>query len=70
LTYIIGGGPSWLKYDAATTTLSGTPNTHGTSTITVTADDGYNGQETDTFLIVAGTGKPNQPPVVKTQLSA
>ena len=60
LTYtaqLSGGGalPSWLGFDSATRTLSGTPTASdvGTITIEVTADDGNGGTPaTDTFDLV------------------
>ena len=48
--------PSWLSFDAATRTFSGTPPTPGVFSIRVTATDGSNGSVSDTFSItVANT---------------
>ncbi len=63
LTYtaqLAGGGalPSWLSFDAATRTFSGTPANGdvGTITISVIASDGHGGTVTDTFtLVIADT---------------
>jgi hypothetical protein len=63
LTYtsqLNGGGalPSWLSFNAATRTFSGTPTNAdvGTLTIDVTANDGNGGTVTDTFaLVIANT---------------
>jgi VCBS repeat-containing protein len=59
LTYsaqLNGGGalPSWLTFNAATRTFSGTPTNAdvGTLSIDVIANDGHNGTVTDTFNIV------------------
>ena len=59
LTYsaqLNGGGalPTWLAFDAATRTFSGTPTNAdvGTISIDVIADDGNGGTVTDTFNIV------------------
>ncbi len=62
--------PSWLTFDAATRTFSGTPGAAhaGTSvTVRVTANDGRGGVVSDDFVIsVAGT---NTAPVVSTALA-
>lgn len=53
--------PAWLKFDAATKTLSGTPTSTDATTlqIVVTADDGNGGKVTDTFdLVVAKKASP------------
>ncbi|RYY76393.1 MAG: DUF4347 domain-containing protein [Gammaproteobacteria bacterium] len=61
LTYtaqLNGGGalPSWLTFNAATGTFSGTPTNAdvGTISIDVIANDGHNGTGTETFNIVIG----------------
>lgn len=58
LTYaaqLLGGGmlPTWLSFDAATRTFSGTPANGdvGTVSVAVTANDGNGGTVTDTFDI-------------------
>lgn len=58
LTYsaTLSGGsslPSWLSFNSATRTFSGTPNTSasGTYSIVVTANDGLGGQVSDTFTL-------------------
>nr|WP_255502210.1 MBG domain-containing protein [Algoriphagus sp. AK58] len=52
---LAGGGtlPTWLTFNPANRTFSGTPTNSevGTITIAVTADDGNGGTETDTFDI-------------------
>lgn len=54
--------PSWLSFDAATRTFSGTPSSGGaykTYEISVTASDGHGGTVTDTFdLVVTGWQRP------------
>ena len=80
LTYsaqLSGGGalPTWLNFDPATRTFSGTPlNDHvGTLSIDVIADDGYGGTVTDSFDVVVAAAPvipdpeeptPPTPPVV------
>lgn len=80
LTYIArvaGGGalPSWLSFDAATRTFSGTPanGDKGTLSIEVIADDGNGGTVTDSFDVVVAAAPvvpapeeptPPTPPVV------
>ena len=70
LTYsaqLNGGGalPSWLSFDAATRTFSGTPANGdvGSFTVDVTASDGNGGSVTDTFTISV-TGINNNEPVI------
>ncbi|WP_331345210.1 putative Ig domain-containing protein [Cellvibrio sp. UBA7661] len=63
-----GGLPTWLSFDSATRTFSGTPANSdvGTLTIDVTANDGNGGTVTDTFTItVANT---NDAPTVATPI--
>ncbi len=61
-----GGGvlPSWLTFDAATRTFSGTPANAdvGTVSIDVIADDGNGGTVTDTFTITVANS--NDAPTV------
>ncbi len=54
LTYSAPGLPGWLNFDPSTRTFSGTPTNDdvGTTTITLTADDGNSGIISDTFNIV------------------
>ncbi len=55
---VVGGLPPWLSFDPATRTFSGTPANGdvGNWTIEVTADDGFGGTVTDTFVLtVANT---------------
>lgn len=55
---VVGGLPPWLSFDPATRTFSGTPvnGDVGNWTIEVTADDGFGGTVTDTFVLtVANT---------------
>jgi Ca2+-binding RTX toxin-like protein len=53
LTYAVTGLPSWLQYDAATSTLAGTPwpNAAGTFDLTLSATDAL-GVTTETTLAV------------------
>jgi VCBS repeat-containing protein len=55
LTYT-SDASGWLSFDAATRTFSGTPlnGDVGTTTVTVTANDGNGGTVSDTFDIVIG----------------
>jgi len=59
---LAGGGslPSWLSFNAATRTFSGTPSNSnaGTISITVTADDENGGTVTDTFDLVVANSAP------------
>ena len=54
--------PTWLSFTAATRTFSGTPQTadEGTLPVQVTANDGNNGQVSDTFDITV-VGTPDAP---------
>ncbi|WP_446830451.1 fibronectin type III domain-containing protein [Candidatus Foliamicus sp.] len=54
--------PTWLSFTAATRTFTGTPQTadEGTLSVQVTANDGNNGQVSDTFDITV-LGTPNAP---------
>ena len=58
--------PSWLTFDAATRTFSGTPTTAQTVSVKVTASDGNGGTANDTFdiaatgqVLVSNTGQNN-----------
>ena len=62
LTYTVSGMPAGLSFSAATRTFSGTPSANGTSTITVTADDGRGHTVSDSFTLTVGIA--DQPPVV------
>ena len=64
LSYTASGVPSWLTFNAATRTFSGTPANAdvGSVTITVTADDGHGGTASDSFDIVVGNA--NDAPTV------
>lgn len=66
-----GGLPSWLNFDAATATFSGTPTAGdvGTLSVVVTASDG-SAQVTDTFEIAVGDtgGGGNSAPVLSVAL--
>lgn len=74
LTYsaqLAGGGalPSWITFDSATRTFTGTPlNAHvGTLSLDVIASDGNGGTVTDTFnIVIANT---NDAPTVANPLS-
>src|SRR4029453_6412821 len=61
---ITGSGPSWLSFDAATRTFSGTPGNGdvGPHTVAVTATDGAGASVTDTFTITVGNA--NDAPTV------
>src|SRR5690606_31468938 len=62
-TVTVSGLPSWLSFDSATATLSGTPSLiHAgtTGTITVRAANGISPDATETFTIdVAPTNTPS-----------
>ncbi len=60
LTYsatLANGGalPSWLQFNAATDTFSGTPTAAGTTSVTVKATDSYGLSTSETFSFVAAT---------------
>ncbi|MBF7144789.1 MULTISPECIES: putative Ig domain-containing protein [Pseudomonas] len=59
--------PSWLTFDTATRTFSGTPDTNaaGTLSVTVTAADGRSGLASDTFTLTV-QDTPGAPTVVLT----
>nr|WP_275658901.1 VCBS domain-containing protein [Shewanella sp. Isolate11] len=54
LTLSVTSAPTWVNFDASTSTLSGTPPKDyvGTETITVTASDGHGGTTFSTFNLV------------------
>jgi LPXTG-motif cell wall-anchored protein len=55
----VSGLPEGVTFDPATNTISGTPTTVGTSTVTVTSDDGHGNKTETTFTIkVEDTTKP------------
>jgi trimeric autotransporter adhesin len=45
--------PSWLSFNPATRTFSGTPSAPGTATIRVTARDGWGGSVFDEFVVTS-----------------
>ena len=49
--------PSWLQFNAATSTFSGTPTVAGTTSVTVKATDAYGLSTSETFSIVAAAPK-------------
>ena len=55
LTYSTSNLPSWLSFNAATRTFTGTPSQAGTSSITVTANDGNGGIVSDSFDLMVNT---------------
>jgi Ca2+-binding RTX toxin-like protein len=61
-----GALPSWLSFNAATRTLSGTPSMAGTINVRVTASDTGNLTVSDVFDIVVKA--PNRAPVLTTFL--
>ena len=61
-----GALPSWLSFNAATRTFSGTPSTTGTINVRVTASDTGNLSVADAFDIVVKA--PNRAPVLTTVL--
>ena len=63
-TYTATGLPTWLTFDAATGTFSGTPDAAGTSTIVVTRTDALGLNVSDTFLIVANAVQDTTPPTI------
>ncbi|WP_392665171.1 putative Ig domain-containing protein [Amaricoccus sp. B4] len=56
--------PSWLSFDAASRTFSGTPTNSGALTIRVTANDGHGGTVNDDFDLSVQTAQSNTAPVV------
>ena len=58
--------PTWLAFDDATRTFSGTPQVadEGTVSVKVTADDGNGGMVSDVFDIVISPAPPPAPPVI------
>ncbi len=61
--------PTWMIYDPATRTLSGTPTPGAPSTIvTVSANDGAGGQASDSFQLTVSGPPVNQMPVVVTPI--
>ena len=63
-TATLAGGaplPTWLVFDPATGTFSGTPTDAnvGTLTIDLTAADGFDGNVTDTFVLTINPTPPN-----------
>jgi len=63
LTYTTSGRPSWMSWDPATRTLSGTPGVVGSWTITVTASDGIASSSTS-FVVTT----PNVWPTLQTAI--
>ena len=57
LTLTGTGLPSGLTYDSVTMMITGTPDTEGTFTVTVMADDGNGGTVETTFDIVVAEGQ-------------
>jgi hypothetical protein len=55
--------PDWVTYDEASATLSGTPSSAGTNTITLTATDTSQRTATDTFTITVTA--QNTPPLAR-----
>ncbi|MEN0037764.1 MAG: putative Ig domain-containing protein [Cellvibrio sp.] len=70
---LAGGGalPTWLTFDAATRTFSGTPATAnlGSISIEVIASDGNGGSITDTFTLVVNALPVNAPPVLQNAIA-
>ncbi len=64
LVFSVGSLPSWLSFDAATSTLSGTPTDSdaGSSSILVTATDSQGAAVSDTFTL--NVPSVNRPPVL------
>lgn len=64
LSYSVSGLPAGLTFNAATLTISGTPTTAGSGTITYTANDGRGGVVNATFAYSVANPVGNQAPVV------
>jgi hypothetical protein len=62
MTYAMSNNPTYLTLDSSTRTISGTPDANYEYNITVTASDPYGGSGSDVFLLVIGTGIPNNAP--------
>ena len=69
LSYTTGTLPSWLSFNTATRTFSGTPTNAdvGTLTITVTAKDGSNATASDSFVLTIAN--VNDAPTVATPIA-
>ncbi|WP_219341031.1 putative Ig domain-containing protein, partial [Sphaerotilus sulfidivorans] len=69
LSYTTSTLPSWLSFDAATRTFSGTPANAdvGSLTITVTAKDGSNAAASDSFVLTIAN--VNDAPTVATPIA-
>ncbi|WP_157754320.1 putative Ig domain-containing protein [Lysobacter capsici] len=61
LTYSVQGLPAGIAFDPSTRTLSGTPTTAGSSTVTLTVSDGHGGNTQTSFVL---TVADNRPPVM------
>ncbi|MEM7126668.1 MAG: putative Ig domain-containing protein [Chloroflexota bacterium] len=65
LTFGATGLPTGLAIDSATGIIAGTPTTEGTSSVTITVDDGNGGTDNATFAWTINPAPPiNNPPVV------
>ena len=63
-TYTTSTLPSWLTFNAATGTFSGTPPTAGVTSVDVTRTDALGLSVTDTFLIVVNPVVDSTPPTI------
>ncbi|MFZ2754287.1 MAG: putative Ig domain-containing protein [Lysobacteraceae bacterium] len=69
LSYSVSNLPPGLSFNPATRTISGTPTTVGSWTVTYTANDGRGGVSNTTFTFTINASAPaNQAPVVSVPL--
>jgi LysM repeat protein len=68
LTYTLAGAPSWMTFNASTRTMSGTPTSAATYTLTVTASDGSLAASDSFTLTVSSVPVENRAPVVNRPL--
>lgn len=64
LSYSLSALPAGLSFNPATRIISGTPTAIGTTSVTVTVDDGNGGTATDVFNIVVGTVNVTRPSTI------
>jgi YD repeat-containing protein len=67
LTYSISALPAGLSWNASTRVISGTPTTAGTTTVTVTANDGHGGVTSKSFTITVQADTAPTAPTIANQ---